>query len=338
MNDRPNIFYFLAKKVIALYLLLLLLPAQAMQTQEFTPYLVKKGESISQILHNHNLSPLYGAKEWVEKVLNLNRLDIESATKLRIGDVIVLPLPTHYFSPEEISQNYIPREDLVALMPETPRATNGPFLGRHFVAIGVGNFVRKTNLQQGGQVATYQNLNLSADYKYRDRSVNRPYTVNLVAGATVYGQQESRFEKDPAMHASFTPSYRAFTGAEWEFVKSRTFLTLLSEGEYFSTVDYAADQYEVRKDMALRLGPGFSQTIGFRGVDFTVGARYLKTAIANQKKFQNAQASLNGARYQMEAGLRLFDRYSIKGFYEGYSFSDNSKSIWSTGLNLGMEI
>ena len=53
------------------------------EIQDYTPYIVQKGDTVSGILQRENLRPLYGTREWVEKVLTLNRLNEESSRNLR---------------------------------------------------------------------------------------------------------------------------------------------------------------------------------------------------------------------------------------------------------------
>ena len=58
----------------------------------YIQHTVKKGETLSQILIDYRLRPVYHNEGFLDEVLALNHLDLKRAKKLEIGDILVLPI------------------------------------------------------------------------------------------------------------------------------------------------------------------------------------------------------------------------------------------------------
>jgi hypothetical protein len=72
-------------------MLILLLLSGDVFSEEFGVHQVKKGETISSILHKLELGPLYGKDGWTERILELNRVTLKKSKKLEPGDMLVIP-------------------------------------------------------------------------------------------------------------------------------------------------------------------------------------------------------------------------------------------------------
>lgn len=82
----------------------------ANETDQYTPYVIKKGETISNIVHKYHLTPLYGETEWVTKVLKMNRLTHAQAKKIEPGEIVILPVAR-----ELLTENYVRKDEVKTL-------------------------------------------------------------------------------------------------------------------------------------------------------------------------------------------------------------------------------
>ena len=307
---------------------------------EFTPYIMKQGDTVNQILLDHNIRPLYGSAEWEEKVLKLNRLTKSSAKKIEPGDVIILPVASHYFSKDEIAQTIVSKDEISSMLASwklsihqkrmLPKAHNLTIWGEYFNRLSEYK-------NSGNSVRLNQNFAASIDYRYRDPISDRDVTLNPILSVGVYSQANANFSNNPNLTAEFTPSARARIGVE---VEQRSWLTSLIpfvDYEYFSYVDYdPSTSYQIRKDQLLWIGTqikknfqlgSFSPYLGIEGATSIAGA--------NEKSLRLSQ-SLDGSKGRAFIGTSFKRNYNLEIYSEQQNLKDSNEfSVKSTGLRLG---
>lgn len=61
------------------------------QTYTYKVHILEEGETLSELLHRENYTPLYGEDRWVEKILKANHLTLSQAKEIKKGRPIILP-------------------------------------------------------------------------------------------------------------------------------------------------------------------------------------------------------------------------------------------------------
>lgn len=59
--------------------------------EHYKVHILEEGETLSELLHRENYTPLYGEERWVEKILKANHLTMEQAKDIKTGRPIILP-------------------------------------------------------------------------------------------------------------------------------------------------------------------------------------------------------------------------------------------------------
>jgi len=301
-------------------------------------HIVKKGETLSQILYDYHLRPIYPTDGYLDEVLSLNHLDLERTKKLEIGDVLVLPITKSYLSLHAVRNNYILKKDLPKyrktivkhIYPKTNLAKIKK--DRHLVSFDFDYFARIVDLGGGGKVEILQNLGVGANYKYRDVTIQKNYTFNV--GAQLYGhtQSEAKFKLFPELGASFTPNVKGQLFVEFEHRPMLVYVRLIGEMEYMSTVDWVNDNFEVRRDIAGRGGLGLSKEFDLGKAILDINGEFLITVLSNPKGNQGFSAKMHGKKIKLGGGIRFFNSLRLGGWVENDTFSE---SIDKTMLSMG---
>ena len=328
-------------RVIVLFLLLTNLAAAAQS--EFTPYIVKKGETVSEILHNHQIAPLYTGAEWVEKVLKLNRLTQETAKKLEPGEVIILPVSSLYFSPDEIATEFIPKDEFSKKLANLKSEITSDIFnqkvkeGRHNFTILGEYFYRDSQLNRGGEVQLGQNIGLEFDYLYRDPTTGRRITWNPQFSAAVVFQGGAEFAERPDLGAEFSPSVRLRGGAQAEIREWGARFTPFAEYEYFSYVDATGPgRYLVRKDSILWGGVNFEKSYDVGQFRLFGGWQFAGSLAAANKKGISVGNEMNGRKIKLHGGFYFQRNYRLEAYWETQDLTAiDTMTINSVGLKVG---
>lgn len=80
-----------AMKTVILFTLCSLLTTGKSLAQEHSVHKVTKGETVSSILFDLGVRPLYGEGGWSQKILDLNRVTLHKSRTLIPGDLIIIP-------------------------------------------------------------------------------------------------------------------------------------------------------------------------------------------------------------------------------------------------------
>ena len=65
--------------------------SKEIQTTDYKVHILEKGETLSELLHKENYTPLYGENQWVDKILKANHITMEQAKDLDERSPLVLP-------------------------------------------------------------------------------------------------------------------------------------------------------------------------------------------------------------------------------------------------------
>jgi hypothetical protein len=210
-------------------------------SSDYTPYVLKKGDTVSDILKVNKLAPLYGDKQWVEKVLKLNRLTEKSAKKMEPGDAILLPKASFYYS-DDIKTMQSSWQKKMEADYKAPKHYN-------FTLIG-GYFYQDVWFDKADSVSLDQNFFMNARYKEREPISFDSVTYNPNVEVGVYTQSNANFENNTNRVAEFTPSAFIKLGYEAEFRNTQLALNPNISYESFSTLYFNGVDYDVdRRDI-----------------------------------------------------------------------------------------
>ena len=293
------------------------------KNSDYIPYVIQKGDSASQVLSDYSFSPLYGKSKWVEKVLKLNRLTEATAKKLEPGDVIVIPMSATFFMEKEY-------QDKVETMKSSwtkeylekslaPKKNN--------LIVSTSYFVKNhsfKNTTKNENVAVKQNVMATIEYRRRELKVGSDISFNPIFSASVYGQSNADFEGDEALVAEFTPSTLLTAAIEVEKRSFDSSLTLETQYESFSTLDFKDDEYVVTRENLVWLGAGLHKY-------FSVSSAQIFGSVAFYRGNQFDAQKITG-----KLGSFIKRHYLLDVFASNTSFNISSDiSILSSGVSLG---
>lgn len=296
------------------------------KSSKYIPYIIKKGDIVSQLLVDNELTPLYGSKMWVEKVLKMNRLTYATAKKLEPGDVIVIPKESYIFKSAEY------KDSISSMAAATERKLIKKLKKEYFaekehnLTTSAQAFVQSYDFGGADFVNIDQNFKLSIEYKKKQLKNNGISINPLIVGSIITQSQASFNEKD-SLSADFTPSYQVDAGTEFYLSSYDLALTTLLRAEQFSRLYFENNEYEVktrsntwamaqiRKDFKNKkntyyIGADYAQASelegrvvgGFLGVDFLKHYQFMlrtenSTFILGEKAQQTAQSVSLGYRW-----------------------------------------
>lgn len=309
----------LNKLLVFLIVTIVSIGAAKAKDSDYIPYVIKKGDSASQVIANHSLTPLYGKAKWVEKVLELNRLTYETAKKLEPGDVIVLPISASFFSDDEfqdevktLKSSWTKEFIEKSIAPKTNNVTVRT------------SYFAKDHVFNNENVRLNQNVMATVEYKRRKAFTNDKYTINPILTANVYTQSNADFESNASLVAEFTPSTLISAGFEVEDRDSLAALVFDAQYESFSTLDFIGSQFEVTRENLLWFGAGFQKTFNVSQLELFGSAAYYRTAGGEGQKVQGRV----GAFFKRHYMLDLFASSTTLGL-------NSDVFINSTGLSVG---
>jgi len=277
-------------------------------SSKFRPYVIKKGDIVSQLLVDNKLTPLYGSQKWVEKVLKLNRLSYKSARKLEPGDVVVLPIESFVFNKDEFNDQL----QLVASATErkTVKRLEKEYLRdkTHNITTSADTFFQNYNFNNGNNVAVNQNFRFSVEYKRKNTKASN-ISFNPIVTATVITQSQADFDSNEDLSADFTPSYQLDLGVEINSKEIALAFTPSVRAEEFSRLNLNNDEYQVKRDSLQWTKFDLRKDFINKKNTYFIGADY---AIANQ---------LDGEITAAYLGVSFMKHYNFIYRQERASFS-----------------
>ena len=208
---------------------------------QYIPYVIKSGDSVSEVIAKHQLRPLYGVTNWEAKVLKLNRLTHNTAKKLGPGDVIVLPLSAKIFDNDQYEDEIstVRSSVMKSVQEDYYRDKENNF------KVGLEYFVQDLNYENV-DVVVNQNFRFYVEYQHKDVKAQRwAFEPSVTLGG--YTQSQATFSDNTERSADFSPSLFSTLSAEFRdkeynysiapTVKFESFSSLHLDGETYSVKD-----------------------------------------------------------------------------------------------------
>ena len=300
------------------------------QNLDYTPYILKKGETISSILYDKGLRPLFGHRQWVTKVLQLNRLNLESAKKLRTGEVIVLPVSMKYFLPEEVALNYIAKDEVSQRLAASVNASKFPRKSlfvrtqRHYLDALVEYSYGSGKVAAGGDVAFEQSYALSLSYRYQDYLDGKNWKINTGVKGRVQSRSGVEVEQNSKIGSTYAPNYRLQLFGEGFYAPNRISTQIIAEYERYSLFSHQQGVYGISEVLSPKAGVRIAYEYPLTQFSFDFGLEFMQgfgVTVANNKSNRNdfrMRADV-GATYDLGYRFGVFTErheYPINGHGE----------------------
>ncbi|MDA8792125.1 LysM peptidoglycan-binding domain-containing protein [Bacteriovoracaceae bacterium] len=313
--------------------------SQAVEIVGYRPIVVKKGDTVSEIVDGYRFSPIYGKNQWLERVLKLNRLDLDEAKNIKPGDVVVIPLETYVMNKDELDQKYVEKTDVdndYVHQDEISKIKSGwskerlnqeMSTRRNEFTLKAGYFNRELSHKETSTLVNQQtNFIGEISYKRNDLS-GKEFSYSPVISAGVYSQANADFESDDNLVAEFLPSTYGTLGLEIGHKPNMISLTPYVTYETFSLLDYTdEDDYFVEEEQAFWTGLRLQKNFPVKFDQYFVAYNY------------NYNAEFNGQSQQLTVGTVLKNRYLFEIYGNQTELEINEKiNHQNIGLTLGYQ-
>ncbi len=301
--------------------------SKEIQTNDYKVHILKKGETLSELLHSENYTPLYGENQWVEKILKANHITMEEAKELDEGSPLVLP------SKDFLLAESTTDKDIVAI--KQSAISHGLFgnkISNHQnVTIGVQYHVNKletgsttvTSQENYGLIVGYEDLN---NRHWQSLALSPSAQLGIMTHGTNTTDKGSEvISYDPTLNLSTQLGLKRF-GSTFSFGPMAA----------WQSASRAFEQNEdiaIRRDHLLYMGGFISKDFySANDIHFNLNANLLKSVFDQET---SGQSNLDAARADIELKANLTSDYFLSLFsrFETYS-NNNLESMTSAGARL----
>ncbi len=211
-------------------------------SRSFGVHKVKEGETISTILYELGLYPLYGKDGWTEQVLKLNRVTLKKSRGLEPGDMLIIPID---------KEKPVKREDLVSVK-QSGFVKSGLLSRSSSKSYGflIYTDIGKKNFQI--DVANSYNYGIGFELISLKKHSFLNLDFNLNYGIYVNTQRSVSLGSEGSTYAQFSPEVNLYANALFDVSDFSIGPTLRVEEE--SVVDNDGSSIFVRRDRKLSLG------------------------------------------------------------------------------------
>jgi hypothetical protein len=285
--------------------------------QNHEVYYLKKGDTLSDVLYQRNYKPLYGKQNWVEKIMQLNRLSEAQVRALGPGDAVMIP------ATEKIAAK---KEDKVKIQSAAVMRTGllGNFISHHQKV-----FVHMEYFQQSAQVnktnvSMPENFAMGIKVEGTNNYKLGGFVWNHTSAAEIFNQGSATFDTDENLDASFQPSWN-FTYHIEAAHKNIPFLIgpYFNFGEY-SSVDQANNSFTVRRDRRILSGIHLKKSIGYKNAEYTLEG-FVATSVASQNL--SAMENNQMTRAQILGSVNLTQNYYVATFVRRDQFTNSELTL-----------
>ncbi len=311
--------------VLSLLFIISLTSAAQAEIRSFEVYEFKKNDSVSKVMHEKNIKPLFGKGGKVKKILKLNRLDNDQAKLLNPGDLIVLPTQSILASDKNDVEALILSGNADKLMTHLAAAQKSNYdldssdrhsSDRHNKTYRVGQFYRTMQLANNTKVNTFQNFNTSVTYSYHNLNYgNWSYAPKIEAGLTMQNVEAKNYLNGLYIAGLDIHDYR----------HAVTFSPIL-ERENYARIIQTQNGQDVRKNLDYRAGFSLSKQSHF----LAFGEEQMGWAMFSYAK----SIETTNSRLTFRAGVKVARQLGVEFFGEQYNFDKFKEQMQSFGIGM----
>lgn len=302
-------------------------------------HILKKGETLSELLQKNGYTPLYGEGQWVQKTLDFNHLESPDDKRIKEGFPIILPKKekAHSLSTSR-------KEDFVKVESAAPlrQGLLGNQISQHQDLYLNLNYQQK-NLNSKSKInrkiSNKESFGLSVavqgknNYRISDLIYNFDYKIGIQALGSGIESENTNYNFQPTYYTQFLTDLRKYN-SDFHFKPS-------IEIERVTQLDSDKNnQSELRRDQNIWLGLGLVKDIEWKHLDIKVGGQY-QTLLTSQNINSNSNFDgyKNGQRLNFYSDINLTKNYYIGVFSHSIFLEGEGKLLDdSFGLSLKYNI
>jgi hypothetical protein len=294
---------------------------------------IKPGDTLSDVLYKHNIKPLWGKANHVEKYLKINRLNGETTKSLKPGDLIIIPGESETIKTEK---QYITQNTETVIYDEVKSTSSA---------------ISQTGLL-AGLISRHQTIKMNFDYfhrVYHFKEANVKVNENFGAGisvrsenkypvseltfdpeifAQIVTQNAARFSDDSNLAANFQPNWlMGFKGHFHNDNLPFAFYGMASIEEVSSVDQNIEKDYIVRRDQFSSIGAGVAKNLTLNNTSIDINAD-ISTSI-NSQNFSD-QEEMNIFKSSLFVNIQLTSDYYIGASLDSFQYTNAEVENTST--------
>lgn len=282
------------------------------QTIPYTQYTLKKGDTISEVLYSRGIYPLYGDNKKVQATLKLNRLTLEEAKKLDVGDIILLPK----FMDRPVSERIVYKTiDISKAYPK--KALAGEF---YLTYSGRSERINYGSAKVSGDLYNNFGFKLQSDL---NRFIHL-YDVQLSGflGAGIEKNNDPIEQSSDGGRVDTTTNFNIFGGVYIESLNIEAKPFLMWQYEQFDGFDLNNNDIVRRRNKISWFGLGLKHTFYLWEQPLIVKPSISYTVVSASEKANDDNINgLTGFKTNFEATFTLDHKWKIGTDISFYSFS-----------------
>jgi hypothetical protein len=291
-----------------------------------------KGETLSQLLHEKGFTPLWGSGNWVDKTLNLNHLNQDTAYKVKKGYPVFLPLRKDQDLISLKKSIDLIKTDSVSIN-ESARIRSGLFgntISKHQdVYLELDYYSSDFKLQETN-VSLNQNYGMGLKVEGRNDYTIGKLKYNYTGSVFIYNHGAGKFKNNDNISSQFTPTYLLDTAIEFKSPEIGFHFGPTMRVEEKSRIEQSDELMIMRRDRTAWLGFDFTKRIAIDHLYYQTNMGYRKKFIGqnlNADKLFTASQLYFGAKVNLSTNYDMALKYS-KTTYENIGIkSENALGI-----------
>jgi hypothetical protein len=257
---------------------------------------IEEGDTLSDLLKQESSSVLYGKDKLVDKGLEINRLDKKTARKLKVGSFIILPSSKVVQSSDNTLSSSFKNLD-TDLLSEKKVKQQG-------VEVSIKFSTKQINLKGGKRVTLGENYQIGL-------SIIGKGSGSPTVSGKISNSNSISFADNSNRLVQFKPGYdlsSTYNVYEQNHIKIGGLLSFNEE----SNIDYEEEQFKVRRDRYLWLGPIFNKVLIYKKLKVKLSGE-IKQKVATQSISRSTNLKLT--RSEISAQVHLTKNSFISTLY-----------------------
>lgn len=294
---------------------------------DYKVHVLEEGETLSELLYKEDYRPLYGANQWVDRILKANHITMEEAKKLEKGSPVILPTKDFLLASTTTDK------DIVAI--KQSAISHGLFgnkISKH-QNISVGLQYHVNSLSTGStKVTSQENYGLLLGYEDLNNRYWGEYAVNPKAQLGVLTHGTNTTDNGSEV-ISYDPTVNFQTQLALTKFDSNFSFGPMAAWQSASRASEDNGEISIRRDHLMYAG-GFVSKSFYSANDLRIdlSANLLKSFFDQET---HGLKNLDATRADLELKTNLTSDYFVSLFSRFESYSNNNlESMTSAGARL----
>jgi hypothetical protein len=303
-----------------------LLVSSSVYSNGYEVHILKKGDTLSELLEKKGYTPLYGEGNWVEKTLKLNHLNIAQDVEIKKTLPIILPKRSKTIIDKvTMKKSSILRKGLL-----------GNEISRHQDVRVKFDYSQKSIKLPSKTINQNQDFGIGLDVIGKNNYTVSSLNYNFYAGLMITSHGSAKLKTQTAMANRFEPTYQGHAGIIIKSPKLNFKFGPLAQIEQKTRIEEKETLLNMRRDQVTSLGFKIEKDFYIDHLEYRTNVSYSKGLIhddiESNGEFQTSQLSFN-------ASVNLTSDYHLGLNAKATQYSNigiNRES--SMGLNLTYDL